>query len=214
MMKKKKSLTIAIAAAAVLAAAVLGIRIGFFRETFTPASTRNQEAISQSCAAVDEFFRAFSAGDTQTMEALTENYTITSGMYTGELGELAKSSFSYQILSSQVVKNEGIANDEFVTWLNVAALTEGMEEEIQQILNQELETAANSSEIYDQELNFRQDVLDRVFAQVLAGRMANAEAYLQTDTIIIQTTNDTPPKLILSEALCNILANGRADESK
>ena len=214
MMKKKKSLTIAIAATAVLAAAVLGIRIGFFRETFTPAEKRNQQAISRSCAVVDEFFRAFSAGDIQTMEALTENYTIAAGMYTGELGELARSSFSYQILSSQAVKNEGVANDVSVTWLNVAALTEGMEEEIQQILTQELETAASSAEIYDEDLNYRQDVLDRVFAQVLSGRMENAEAYIQTDTIIIQTTNDTPPKLILSEALCNILANGRADESK
>lgn len=213
-MKKKKSLTIAIAITAVLAAAVLGVRIGFFRETFTPAEKRNQEAISRSCAAVDEFFRAFSAGDTQTMEALTENYTIAAGMYTGELGELARSSFSYRILSSQAVKNEGVANDVSVTWLNVAALTDGMEEEIQQLLNQELEAAASSVEIYDEDLNYRQDVLDRVFAQVLAGRMENAEAYIQTDTIIIQTTNDTPPKLILSEALCNILANGRADESK
>lgn len=213
-MKKNKTLSIAIGVAAVLAAAVLGIRIGFFRETFTPAEKRNQQAISQSCAVVDEFFRAFSAGDIQTMEALTENYTIAAGMYTGELGELARSSFSYQILSSQAVKNEGVANDVSVTWLNAAALTEGMEEEIQQILTQELETAASSAEIYDEDLNYRQDVLDRVFAQVLAGRMANAEAYLQTDTIIIQTTNETPPKLILSEALCNILANGRADESK
>ena len=213
-MKKNKTLSIAIGVAAVLAAAVLGIRIGFFRETFTPAEKRNQEAISQSCAAVDEFFRAFSAGDIQTMEALTENYTIAAGMYTGELGELARSSFSYQILSSQTVKNEGVANTVSVTWLNAAALTEGMEEEIQQILTQELETAASSAEIYDEDLNYRQDVLDRVFAQVLSGRMANAEAYIQTDTIIIQTTNDTPPKLILSEALCNILANGRADESK
>lgn len=213
-MKKNKTLSIAIGVAAVLAAAVLGIRIGFFRETFTPAEKRNQQAISQSCAVVDEFFRAFSAGDIQTMEALTENYTIAAGMYTGELGELARSSFSYQILSSQAVKNEGVANDVSVTWLNVAALTEGMEEEIQQILTQELETAASSAEIYDEDLNYRQDVLDRVFAQVLAGRMENAEAYLQTDTIIIQTTKDTPPKLILSEALCNILANGRADESK
>lgn len=213
-MKKNKTLSIAIGVAAVLAAAVLGIRIGFFRETFTPAEKRNQEAISRSCAVVDEFFRAFSAGDIQTMEALTENYTIAAGMYTGELGELARSSFSYQILSSQAVKNEGVANDVSVTWLNVAALTEGMEEEIQQILTQELETAASSAEIYDEDLNYRQDVLDRIFAQVLSGRMANAEAYIQTDTIIIQTTNDTPPKLILSEALCNILANGRADESK
>ena len=213
-MKKNKTLSIAIGVAAVLAAAVLGIRIGFFRETFTPAEKRNQQAISRSCAAVDEFFRAFSAGDIQTMEALTENYTIAAGMYTGELGELARSSFSYQILSSQAVKNEGVANDVSVTWLNVTALTEGMEEEIQQILTQELEAAASSAEIYDEDLNYRQDVLDRVFAQVLAGRMANAEAYLQTDTIIIQTTNETPPKLILSEALCNILANGRADESK
>ena len=213
-MKKNKTLSIAIGVAAVLAAAVLGIRIGFFRETFTPAEKRNQQAISRSCAAVDEFFRAFSAGDIQTMEALTENYTIAAGMYTGELGELARSSFSYQILSSQAVKNEGVANDVSVTWLNVTALTEGMEEEIQQILTQELETAASSAEIYDEDLNYRQDVLDRIFAQVLAGRMENAEAYLQTDTIIIQTTNDTPPKLILSEALCNILANGRADESK
>lgn len=213
-MKKNKTLSIAIGVAAVLAAAVLGIRIGFFRETFTPAEKRNQQAISQSCAVVDEFFRAFSAGDIQTMEALTENYTIAAGMYTGELGELARSSFSYQILSSQAVKNEGVANDVSVTWLNAAALTEGMEEEIQQILTQELETAASSAEIYDEDLNYRQDVLDRVFAQVLAGRMANAEAYLQTDTIIIQTTNETPPKLILSEALCNILENGRADESK
>ena len=213
-MKKNKTLSIAIGVAAVLAAAVLGIRIGFFRETFTPAEKRNQQAISRSCAAVDEFFRAFSAGDIQTMEALTENYTIAAGMYTGELGELARSSFSYQILSSQTVKNEGVANTVSVTWLNVAALTEGMEEEIQQILTQELETAASSAEIYDEDLNYRQDVLDRIFAQVLAGRMENAEAYLQTDTIIIQTTNDTPPKLILSEALCNILANGRADESK
>lgn len=213
-MKKNKTLSIAIGVAAVLAAAVLGIRIGFFRETFTPAEKRNQQAISRSCAVVDEFFRAFSAGDTQTMEALTENYTIAAGMYTGELGELARSSFSYQILSSQAVKNEGVANDVSVTWLNAAALTEGMEEEIQQILTQELEAAASSAEIYDEDLNYRQDVLDRVFAQVLAGRMENAEAYLQTDTIIIQTTNDTPPKLILSEALCNILANGRADESK
>ena len=213
-MKKNKTLSIAIGVAAVLAAAVLGIRIGFFRETFTPAEKRNQQAISQSCAVVDEFFRAFSAGDIQTMEALTENYTIAAGMYTGELGELARSSFSYQILSSQAVKNEGVANDVSVTWLNVAALTEGMEEEIQQILTQELEAAASSAEIYDEDLNYRQDVLDRVFAQVLAGRMENAEAYIQTDTIIIQTTNDTPPKLILSEALCNILANGRADESK
>ena len=213
-MKKNKTLSIAIGVAAVLAAAVLGIRIGFFRETFTPAEKRNQEAISRSCAVVDEFFRAFSAGDTQTMEALTENYTIAAGMYTGELGELARSSFSYQILSSQTVKNEGVANTVSVTWLNAAALTEGMEEEIQQILTQELETAASSAEIYDEDLNYRQDVLDRVFAQVLSGRMANAEAYIQTDTIIIQTTNDTPPKLILSEALCNILANGRADESK
>ena len=213
-MKKNKTLSIAIGVAAVLAAAVLGIRIGFFRETFTPAEKRNQEAISRSCAVVDEFFRAFSAGDIQTMEALTENYTIAAGMYTGELGELARSSFSYQILSSQTVKNEGVANTVSVTWLNAAALTEGMEEEIQQILTQELETAASSAEIYDEDLNYRQDVLDRVFAQVLSGRMANAEAYIQTDTIIIQTTNDTPPKLILSEALCNILANGRADESK
>ena len=213
-MKKNKTLSIAIGVAAVLAAAVLGIRIGFFRETFTPAEKRNQQAISQSCAVVDEFFRAFSAGDIQTMEALTENYTIAAGMYTGELGELARSSFSYQILSSQAVKNEGVANDVSVTWLNVAALTEGMEEEIQQILTQELETAASSAEIYDEDLNYRQDVLDRVFAQVLSGRMENAEAYIQTDTIIIQTTNDTPPKLILSEALCNILANGRAGESK
>ena len=213
-MKKNKTLSIAIGVAAVLAAAVLGIRIGFFRETFTPAEKRNQQAISRSCAAVDEFFRAFSAGDIQTMEALTENYTIAAGMYTGELGELARSSFSYQILSSQAVKNEGVANDVSVTWLNVTALTEGMEEEIQQILTQELEAAASSAEIYDEDLNYRQDVLDRVFAQVLAGRMENAEAYIQTDTIIIQTTNETPPKLILSEALCNILANGRADESK
>ena len=213
-MKKNKTLSIAIGVAAVLAAAVLGIRIGFFRETFTPAEKRNQQAISQSCAVVDEFFRAFSAGDIQTMEALTENYTIAAGMYTGELGELARSSFSYQILSSQTVKNEGVANTVSVTWLNAAALTEGMEEEIQQILTQELEAAASSAEIYDEDLNYRQDVLDRVFAQVLAGRMENAEAYIQTDTIIIQTTNDTPPKLILSEALCNILANGRADESK
>ena len=36
-MKKNKILSIAIAVTAVLAAAVLGIRIGFFRETFTPA---------------------------------------------------------------------------------------------------------------------------------------------------------------------------------
>lgn len=213
-MKKNKTLSIAIGVTAVLAAAVLGIRIGFFRETFTPAEKRNQEAISRSCAVVDEFFRAFSAGDIQTMEALTENYTIAAGMYTGELGELARSSFSYQILSSQAVKNEGVANDVSVTWLNAAALTEGMEEEIQQILTQELEAAASSAEIYDEDLNYRQDVLDRIFAQVLSGRMANAEAYIQTDTIIIQTTNDTPPKLILSKALCNILANGRADESK
>lgn len=213
-MKKNKTLSIAIGVAAVLAAAVLGIRIGFFRETFTPAEKRNQQAISRSCAAVDEFFRAFSAGDIQTMEALTENYTIAAGMYTGELGELARSSFSYQILSSQAVKNEGVANTVSVTWLNAAALTEGMEEEIQQILTQELETAASSAEIYDEDLNYRQDVLDRVFAQVLSGRMENAEAYIQTDTIIIQTTNETPPKLILSEALCDILANGRADESK
>ena len=213
-MKKNKILSIAIAVTAVLAAVVLGIRIGFFRETFTPAETRKQAAISQSCAAVNDFFLAFSEGDTEAMDALTENYTIASGMYTGELGELARNSFSYRILSSHVVKNEGVTSEVSVTWLDVAALTEGMEEEMQLLLNQELEAAASSAEIYDQELNFRQDVLDRVFAQVLSGRMEKAESYLRTDTIIIQTTNDTPPKLILSEALYNILANGRAGESK
>lgn len=211
---KKKSIYIAIAIVALAVAVVLGIRVGFFRETFIPAETRRQTAISESRAVVDAFFQAVSAGEFGTAEELSENFELSCDLYTGELGALAGSVFSYEILSSETVRDEGVVNTVSVTWLNAAELMDGVAEEAQLILNGELEAAANSSEIYDEDLNFREDVLDSVFYQILAERMENNEAYIHTDTISVKTTDGTFVKVILSEELFNILTNGRAAESK
>ena len=63
-------------------------------------------------------------------------------------------------------------------------------------------------------LNYKQMEEMEIISPVLSVSVEYHSMVHFDDTVVIQTTMDTPPKLILSEALCNILANGRTDESK
>lgn len=84
-----------------------------------------------------------------------------------------------------VYRDGGFCRDVTVTTLDVAALTESAGERAHTLLTQRVEQAQDMSELYDEENNFRQDLVDEVFYQAVE-EAVEAQTDTVTDTATLQ----------------------------
>ena len=76
-------------------------------------------------------------------------------------------SLSCEFRGSCYATDTGLARDAVITALDVSTVTEAVGEYAHALLTQRVETAEDMSELYDEEDNFRQDLVDAIVLEAV-----------------------------------------------
>ena len=88
-----------------------------------------------------------------------------------ETGELIEQSYSEAAMSFEL------------TYPDPDKIFEGLEDEFNTLLAQKVGTATRSSDVYDENLNYKTEILDQIFETSLIQRLANSEYYTQSASL-------------------------------
>lgn len=95
---------------------------------------------------------------------------------------------------------------------DLGKLTEGLDAEVQALLEQWLLEASNANEIYDDTLNYRPEVTEEAFLQVLGLRLERMEDYMSQTVLQLELEYDGSQWRVLdNEALFAVLSGHGAE---
>ena len=104
----------------------------------------------------------------------------------------------------------GIAQNYRVRYLELGSVTESLRERSQQLLEQRVAQAEETAQVYDENNNYREDVVMEVLAQAAEQALREDAVYKET-VIALQLTNQNGSWFVLpNEELVSVLSGGLA----
>lgn len=136
-----------------------------------------QEAVQ--CAA--EVMDALAAGDfsaaAQRMYGQPElgGEAVPSDAASALVWDAFVTSISYEFTGSCYATDTGLARKASVTALDIPSVTENLDSRVHALLSQKVASASNMAELYDENNNFRGDLIDQVLSEALTQALALAQ---------------------------------------
>lgn len=184
-LKKRYRLLFAILSA-VFAILILAFSIGFFAGT-EKRIARLVGSYPDPEETIAAYFDAVFSGDLRTAASLTEKGVLPSMEPTGadEL-ELAVwgaflESRSYSLAGDGVLTGDEYRETVSLTFLSPEALTDGLGEEVSDVLTRSVLTAIYPSEIYAEDGSYLPEVTSQAVAEAVSSRLISPERYYVTE---------------------------------
>lgn len=122
------------------------------------------------------------------------------------LWEAFRESLEYTFLGDCYVSDSGVAIDVRVRSLDVPGVLEGLDSRAQALLNRRILAAENSKEIYDEENNFRQDLVTEILQEAVRQSLEENRK-MQEQTFSIHLIFDQGEWWVVPDAgLVNVLS--------
>ncbi|MCC8048785.1 MAG: class A beta-lactamase-related serine hydrolase [Oscillospiraceae bacterium] len=122
------------------------------------------------------------------------------------LWSLLTESWSYTLCGGCEQDGTTATQEVEFTSLDLSAMLEGLDEDITAALAERVENAALSSDIYDENGDYREEIVMQVYSEALAARCAAAEGSCVTRSLTLTLTyTDGAWRVVADEALVNAL---------
>ncbi len=190
-MTKSRLLVSALCIALAIVACVFTIRLCIHADASQPVIVSDTELPEERVA---EFFDCIVIGDYTAAEEII-GVGASLGLDTqphDSVGKLVfdalRQSFSYELVGECTVSGIDATQRVTITYLDIPAITAAQKEPTRLRLEQYVDEAKHSSEVFDENGDFRYDVAIRALYEVTEEILENAEDYYVTDEIEISLT--------------------------
>ena len=194
-----------------VAAAALGVYVSFQSINADPVLLEAPEAAEMQ---IQHMLEKVSAGDFngagQMMQG-TPNLGVDRAS-SSEVGVLVwdafVDSFTYEITSECYATDSGVAQDIRITCLEISSVTATLRERSQNKLEQRVAEAEDTSEVYDEENNYREDVVMEVLLEAAQDAL-NEDAKTMTFEVTVNLVHRNGQWWIIPEdALLEAISGG------
>lgn len=117
-------------------------------------------------------------------------------------------SISYEFAGDCYATDSGIARDVTVTTMDIPSTTENLTARAHALLTERVETAQDMSELYDEENNFREDLVELVLWQAMMESLAEDAQTVTYDVTLKLTYQDGQWWAVPDQALLQALTGG------
>ncbi len=194
-----------------VAAAALGVHVSFKSINATPVLLEAPEAAEMQ---IQHMLDKVSAGDFNGAGAMmqgTPNLGVDHAP-SSEVGVLLwdafVDSFTYEITSECYATDSGIAQNIRITCLEIGSVTANLRERSQHKLEQRVAEAEDTSEVYDEENNYREDVVMEVLLEAAQDAL-NEDAKTVTYEVTVNLIHSDGQWWIIPEdALLKAISGG------
>ena len=161
-----------------------------------------------------ELMDAVSAGDYQAVSA--QIYGQPDLGFSGSLEDSVSDRFwqayldslSYEFLGDCYVTDAGFARQVRLTALDLPAMVQDMQRRCHDLLQQRVEAATEMEELYDEENNFRQDLIDQVMDQAVEEALQQEHKTVSYDVVLDLVLRDGQWWAVPNQALLVALSGG------
>ena len=163
---------------------------------------------AQASAQVEQLLNAVHENDYETISAcLVGNPSLGVDREPADaVSKLLWDSFTYQLDGSLYASGNGIAQDVTVQFLDISSVTSDLNERAQALLAQRIQEASSPSEIYDEDNEYREDVVMEILAEAIDEIMSQ-RARSTTISLTIRLANQDGQWLIQADdALLNAIS--------
>lgn len=167
---------------------------------------------AQASAQVEQLLNAVHENDYETISAcLVGNPSLGADREPADavsqlLWNSFTDSFTYQLDGSLYASGNGIAQDVTVQFLDISSVTSDLNERAQALLAQRIQEASSPSEIYDEDNEYREDVVMEILAEAIDEIMSQ-RARNTTISLTIRLANQDGQWLIQADdALLNAIS--------
>lgn len=161
-----------------------------------------------------ELMDAVSAGDYQAVSQ--QIYGQPDLGFSGSLEDAVSDRFwqaylgsiSYEFLGDCYAVDSGFARQVRITALDLPAMVLDMQRRCHDLLQQRVEAATEMEELYDEENNFRQDLIDQVMDQAVEEALQQEHSTVSYDVVLNLVLRDGQWWAIPDQALLSALSGG------
>lgn len=161
-----------------------------------------------------ELMDAVSAGDYQAVSQ--QIYGQPDLGFSGSLEDAVSDRFwqaylgslSYEFLGDCYAADTGFARQVRITALDLPAMVLDMQQRCHDLLQQRVEAATEMEELYDEENNFRQDLIDQVMDQAVEEALQKEHSTVSYDVVLNLVLRDGQWWAIPDQALLSALSGG------
>lgn len=181
MIKKLLSLIFAVVG---IAAAVMGIRMGLSNQTADPVLLAPPETAQQQ---VEGLMEAICQGNFDAVSTYLQGQPNlgVDREATDEVGILIWNTFcdsmSYELVGECYVTPDGLAQNATLTYMDITSVTAVLKDRSQALLEQRVEEAEDLDEVYDEDLQYREDFVMDVLYDAAAAALEEDAEYITTE---------------------------------
>lgn len=194
-----------------LTAAALGIWLGLGSVDAAPVLLREPEAVPER---VEQMLELVSAGDYNGAGKLMQGQPDfgadrEAADETGRiLWDAFVSGFSYRLEGECYATDSGVAQDVVITRLEPDSVTAGLRDRIRSVLEKRLETAEDVSEVYDENNNFREEVVAEALLEALKEAIREDASYTSVTVTVTLVWRDGSWWIVPEEGLIRAITGG------
>lgn len=119
-------------------------------------------------------------------------------------------SISYEFKGECYATDTGIAWDATVTALDIPSVTGSLNTRVHTLMTQRMENAADMAELYDEENNFREDLVEEVLSQAVVQALAEDGQLVTRDVTLNLICRDGQWWAVPDQALLQAISGGAA----
>lgn len=124
--------------------------------------------------------------------------------------DIFRSGISYEFTSDFYVSGSRMAIDAVLRVPDIASITDSLDDHARNLMNGRIAAATEMAELYDEENNFRQDLIDEVMAQAVEMALAEQPEMLTVETTVGIVYAQGQWWAVPDQALLTALAGGLA----
>ena len=194
-----------------LTAAALGIWLGLNSVDAAPVLLREPEAVPER---VEQMLELVSAGDYNGAGKLMQGQPDFGAdrEAADEAGRILwdafVSGFSYRLEGECYATDSGVAQDVVITRLEPDSVTAGLRDRIRSVLEKRLETAEDVSEVYDENNNFREEVVAEALLEALKEAIREDASYTGVTVTVTLVWRDGSWWIVPEEGLIRAITGG------
>lgn len=194
-----------------LTAAALGIWLGLGSVDAAPVLLRQPEAVPER---VEQMLELVSAGDYNGAGKLMQGQPDFGAdrEAADEAGRILwdafVSGFSYRLEGECYATDSGVAQDVVITRLEPDSVTAGLRDRIRSVLEKRLETAEDVSEVYDENNNFREEVVAEALLEALKEAIREDASYTGVTVTVTLVWRDGSWWIVPEEGLIRAITGG------
>ena len=118
------------------------------------------------------------------------------------------SGFSYRLEGECYATDSGVAQDVVITRLEPDSVTAGLRDRIRSVLEKRLETAEDVSEVYDENNNFREEVVAEALLEALKEAIREDASYTGVTVTVTLVWRDGSWWIVPEEGLIRAITGG------